>query len=194
MLRVPRSSNPEGRWSSLEPFSVRLTSGGARDTLGRNATDNAPVNDCRDRGAFVPRGVTTFATGGQCFFVQAFKWKLVFVVQARARTCTVCLRPMTANGGISGRIVNAVRAIFRVDSRYKPKRSPIRLDVGSKQLVVQLVFSLDSYRNAGCFSPEDKSTVEGYIHFLELHSPTPSKGTLAYTKAYDATLLLAEGG
>ena len=193
MLRVPRSSNPEGRWSSLEPFSVRLTSGGARDTLGRNATDNAPVNDCRDRGAFVPRGVTTFATGGQCFFVQAFKWKLVFVVQARARTCTVCLRPMTANGGISGRIVNAVRAIFRVGSRYKPKRSPIRLDVGSKQLVAQLVF-FRWLQECGTFPPGRQVNGRGIYPLSRAAQPHTEQGHTRVYRAYDATLLLAEGG
>ena len=40
----------------------------------------------------------------------------------------------------------------------------------------------DGYKNAGRFPPADKSMVEGYIHFLELHSPTPSKGTLAFTE------------
>ena len=53
---------------------------------------------------------------------------------------------------------------------------------------------LHAYTKAEKFFPVDKSTVEGYVNFLVLHSPAPRKGTLIF-RACDATLLLegAEG-
>ena len=133
------------------------------------------------KAGFAPTRDCCFCNRGTCFLKQARKWQLRPAEEAKKHICGVC----EATKSLAWRSPGVFLMQFaRYFTSTHAKRSRLydsggTLDGGS--WLCQVCY-FDGYRNAPTFFPKDKSTVEGYVNYLELDSTPPSKDTLAFAE------------
>ena len=100
---------------------------------------------------------------------------------AKVKTCTVCRSTKSGEWRHPGPFLMLYKQYFMSSHATNQRMRLSHETLDANSLLCNSCF-LAGYRNAGIFFPADKSTVEGYINYLELHSPTPSKDTLTFTE------------
>ena len=116
---------------------------------------------------------------GTCFFSQASRWRARQAEEANRRTCAVC--ESTSSGVWKHPGVN-----LRVFARYFTSlhsRCSRLFDAGGTLEADSLLCSRcfgDGYRMAPKLFKRDKSTIVGYVNYIELDSNPPAEDTLAF--------------
>ncbi|CAM9483142.1 unnamed protein product [Laminaria digitata] len=122
-----------------------------------------------------------FCNRGSCFLKQALKWRVQQAEEANKPTCRVCESTQSLHWKHPGVQLPLFARYFTSSHATCSRLHDAGGTLDGDSWLCNKCYS-DGYMNAAKVFPTDKSTVGGYLNYLELDSSPPSKNTLAFAE------------